>query len=641
VTPNRLLKNLSSGLGGLKPFSYHWTYGGAEALPSQPAAIFQPRRGFQFLLRTIALALPVLFSAGPAVATIQYRVSLDHPERHELHVTISIPVRSEDVVVAMPAWNALYEVRDFAYRVRPMLVTSGSGSTVDPHPPESLDKQTWRLCRCASIDERPQAISFAYSVEWNVPGPFSSQLNEHHAFLNLAEVFMYVPGRRTETVEVRFENVPAGWKVMVELPSGPVPNSFTASNYDALVDAPVEAGDFHEFEFDSGGAHFRVVVDAKSFSRTRLEDYLRRIVTYETKLMRGLPFKEYTFVFHFGPRSEVGGGGMEHANSAAMSAASVDAPNLFAHEFFHVWNVKRIRPQTLEPVDYTKEQYSRALWFAEGVTSTYGAYTLVRTGLWSKDEFYDDLASQITELESRPARKTQSAEESSLDTWLEKYDEYDLPDRSISYYNKGQILGVLLDLAIRDATDNRKSLDDVMRRMNDEYAKQGRFYNDSQGIRAVVEEVAGINFADFFRRYVAGVDEIPFTTFLAAAGLELKPDDVNAVDLGFTPGHANGQGVPVGDVDSGSPAENAGLRAGDLILQRNGREPPHGRRGWVSDVRPGDTMSLQIMRDGQMLNISYVLAASEQASYSLGEMPHPTDKQRRIREGLLRGTTNE
>ena len=598
-------------------------------------------RGFRLLPRTIALALLILSLAGPAVATIRYRVSLDRPEKHELHVTISIPVRSEDVVAAMPAWDALYEIRDFAYKVRPMLVSSANGSTADPHPPESLDKQTWRLCRCASPDERPQAITFAYSIEWNEPGPFSSQLNEHHAFLNLAEVLMYVPGRRAERVEVQFENVPIGWKVIAELPAGPDPNSFTASNYDALVDAPVEAGNFAEFEFDSGGADFRVVVDAKSFNRSRLEDYLRRIVTYETKLMGGAPFKEYTFFFHFGPRSEVGGGGMEHANSAAMSAASIDAPNLFAHEFFHAWNVKRIRPQTLDPVDYTKEQYTRALWFAEGVTSTYGAYTLVRTGLWSKDEFYDDLASQITELESRPARKTQSAEESSLDTWLEKYDEYGLPDRSISYYNKGQILGVLLDLAIRDATDNRKALDDVMRRMNDEYAKQGKFYNDSQGIRAVVEEVAGVSFEDFFRRYVAGVDEVPFTTFLASGGLEVKIDGVNAVDLGFTPGHASAQGVPVSDVDTGSSAEIAGLRASDLILQRNGGEPPHGRRAWVRDVRPGDTMSLQIMRDGQTLSISYVLAASEQAHYSIAEMPHPTDKQRRIREGLLRGTTSE
>ena len=158
------------------------------------------------------------------------------------------------------------------------------------------------------------------------------------------------------------------------------------------------------------------------------------------------------------------------------------AASIAAHEFFHAWNVKRIRPQALEPVDYAREQYTQAaLWFAEGVTSTYGAFTSERSGLWSKEQFYMDLARQIRHfgIASR-AEMVQSVEESSADTWLEKYDGYSRPDRSISYYNKGQILGVLLDLSIRDATDNHRSLDDVLRRMNVEYAQQGRFYDEKK-----------------------------------------------------------------------------------------------------------------------------------------------------------------
>src|SRR3984885_11791040 len=179
-----------------------------------------------------------------------------------------------------------------------------------------------------------------------------------------------------------------------------------------------------------------------------------------------------------------------------------------AHEFFHAGNVKRIRPQTLDPVDFTKEQYTRALWFAEGVTSTYAAYTLERSDLWPKEKFYADLAAQISELDSRPARLWQSVEESSLDAWLEKYDDYRRADRSISYYNKGEIDGMLLDLAIRDTTDNHKSLDDVMRTMNEQFAKQDRFYDDSASVRAVSEQIAGGKFDDFFARYVSGTDEI-------------------------------------------------------------------------------------------------------------------------------------
>ena len=204
-------------------------------------------------------------------------------------------------------------------------------------------------------------------------------------------------------------------------------------------------------------------------------------------LMGGPPFSEYMFIYHVG--RDFGGGGMEHINCTAISAASPAALlNVSAHEFFHLWNVKRIRPQSLEPVDYTREMWTPSLWFAEGVTNTYASYTLVRTGLWTKAQFLADLGDQITELESRPAHRWQSAEESSLDAWLEKYPLYNSPAFSVSYYNKGQLLGVALDISIRDATDNRASLDDVLRRLNRDYAQRGRFYPESAGIQKAVEE---------------------------------------------------------------------------------------------------------------------------------------------------------
>ncbi len=224
--------------------------------------------------------------------------------------------------------------------------------------------------------------------------------------------------------------------------------------------------------------------------------------------------------------------------------------NVSAHEFFHLWNVKRIRPQSLEPVDYTREMWTPALWFAEGVTSTYASYTLVRTGIWTHAQFLADLGRQITELESRPARTWQSAEESSLDTWFDKYPLYDRPDFSISYYNKGQLLGVALDILIRDTTDNRASLDDVLRRLNQQYAQRGRFYADSAGIEATVEEVvrcqagncrvpnsprpiASMDLAEFFKRYVSGTDEMPFADLLSRAGLTLKTEGEKRAALGF------------------------------------------------------------------------------------------------------------
>ena len=484
----------------------NWGFGRAFALSSLFAALLAPR---------------------PAAATIQYRVSLDDPAQHLFRVTMTIPVEGREVVTALPAWNALYRVLDFAYRVEAIRGLCPAATAV-PLNKRQLDKQTWRFSLdgpCQPGDRN--SFEIQYAIDWNAPGPFNSQLDAHHAFLNLAEILMYVRDRRSEDVSIQFVDLPAGWQIAAELAAVHSSGTFTAASYDSLVDAPVEAGKFEEFEFSESGGRFRVVVDSHSWNRALLEESLHRITRYELQLMGGPPFDppyhEYTFFFHIGPDGDVEGGGMEHRNSTAISATSTEgAIAVAAHEFFHVWNVKRIRPQSLEPVDYAREQYTRALWFAEGVTSAYASYTLERTGLWSKTQFYDDLGEQIGQLESRPARAWQSVEESSLDAWFEKYDGYNTPSHSISYYNKGQIVGVMLDLAIRDATDNRKSLDDVMRRMNAEYAQQGKFYDDSDSIRAVVEEVSGKSFADFFDRYVAGTDEIPYADFLSVAGLELQ-----------------------------------------------------------------------------------------------------------------------
>src|SRR5437667_11066462 len=206
---------------------------------------------------------------------------------------------------------------------------------------------------------------------------------------------------------------------------------------------------------------------------------------------------------------------MEHPYSTAIGVTCDEyLDGVAAHEFFHLWNVKRIRPASLEPVDYTKEQYTRALWFAEGVTSTYGSYTMLRSHLWTKQQFYDDLSQQITELESRHANEWQSVEQSSLDAWLEKYPLYNKPEYSVSYYTKGQILGHLLDILIRDRTGNDKSLDDVMRSLNANFAKQGKTYRDSLDVRLTAEKIAGGSFEEFFGKYVAGAEPFPYQQIL-------------------------------------------------------------------------------------------------------------------------------
>jgi predicted metalloprotease with PDZ domain len=596
--------------------------------------------------RRIVLAVVLLSFARPAAATIGYHISLKNPEQHLFHVSVEIPAAAADqeIVVALPAWNALYQVRDFSYRVRDVRARDSAGPGA-PLPVRMLDKQTWKISLAGAAAGEAAArrgTTLDYSIQWDEPGPFNSQLNAHHAFVNFAEVLMYVPSRRAEDALVQFDDVPDGWRIAAELPAGAPSNSFIATSYDNLVDAPAEAGKFAEFGFDEAGAHFRVVVDGKDWRRQSLESNLRAITKYEVHLMGGAPFSQYAFFFHFGPYPEVGGGGMEHANCTAISSSSGDAAaSVTAHEFFHAWNVKRIRPQTLEPVDYTKEMYTRALWFAEGVTSTYGAYTLERTGLWTKDQFYADLAGEIGELDSRPAHRWQSVEEASLEAWLEGYDEYRRPERSISYYNKGQILGDMLDLAIRDATDDHKSLDDVLRRMNEVYAKQGRFYDDSEGVQAIAEEVASVKLDEFFRRYVAGTDEIPYDKFFNAAGLQLKVERHAAADLGFyVSGRGPGGKTLVSEVVPGSAAEAAGLKAGDALLGMDGQTPPRYLPMWLRQHAPGETVTLSVQRDEQELELQFALGSIDMNKFSLLEMPGSTEKQKRIRDGWLKGRTD-
>ncbi len=590
-----------------------------------------------FLRCSARLSIAVLFlAARPAAATIEYKVSLAHPEKHRFEVEMRVPVAppQQNLTVAIPAWNALYQIRDFAYRVRDVrAILPGSDGSF--FPGRKLDKQTWQF----PLSNTPGTVKIAYTIEWDDAGPFNSQLNAHHAFLNFAETLMYVPDRRAEPVEVTFTDVPSDWRAIAALPAGAAPNSFTAENYDKLVDAPVEIGKTDQFEFDENGAHFRVIVDGKDFNKLALEDSLKKITAYETKLMGGPPFTEYTFFFHIGPYPIAGGGGMEHSNCTAIGASSVEmAVSIAAHEFFHAWNVKRIRPQSLEPVDFTKEQYSRALWFAEGVTSTYGSFALLRGGIWSKDNFYNDLAQQVCELQSRPAHKWQSAEESSLDTWFDKYDAYNNADRSISYYNKGQLLGDMLDLEIREDTGNHKSLDDVLRTLNDEYAKQGKFYKESAGIQSVVEQVSGQDFGKFFRSYVAGLDEIPYDQFLEHAGLSLKSEMRQSADLGFVPGRSP-SGVIVASVAPGSPAESAGLRADDVLISVNGAPLPGRLTRWLNERTPGETVKFKVRRDGREIEISFALVSREANRCTIVELPHPTEKQARIRAGILHGTT--
>jgi predicted metalloprotease with PDZ domain len=581
-----------------------------------------------------------LFFARPAHATIDYTVSIAHPERHVFSVTMRVPNVRNRLTLQMPAWNGLYQIRDFSSH---MMQVSARDDENHALALVKLDKQTWQVTANG-------AVTISYPIYWDEPGPFASQLNSDHAFLNLAMILLYVPDRRAEDARLNLDGVPDAWRIAVELdpaerPGGRKNVAYVAPSYDDLVDAPVEIGSFDEFRIEAGGRPIRVVVHGDQGDRSRLSDALKRIVDYQVSLMGGAPFREYLFLFHVG--ANFGGGGMEHSNCTAIAAdISSQLPSYSAHEFFHAWNVKRIRPQSLEPVDYTKEMWTRSLWFAEGVTNTYGAYTLVRTGLWSTQQFYASLAGQVSELESRSAHRWQSVEQSSLDAWYEKYPLYNRPEESISYYNKGELVGVALDITIRDRTGNRASLDAVLRTLNVEYAQRGRFYGDSEGIRAVAEQVirntapdADADLKDFFAQYVSGTVEIPFSGILEHAGLAIRDTAQHRASLGFTIGRDSGGVFTVGSLDAQSGARQSGLIEGDVLISLNGEGIPRSPDRWLRDRQSDERITVKIRRAGEEREFSFPLGRITDGSYQITEMPDATEKQRRIREGILRGTT--
>ncbi len=586
------------------------------------------------LKATIIWFLFALAFSASSKATIQYSVSLEHPERHLFHVTMTIPNVDGEVTVQMAAWNTLYQIRDFSARVQQVEAFNESRTV----PIEKMDKQTWRI-------QGKGTIQIRYATYWDEAGPFGTQLNSEHAFINPAMILLYVPDRRREAVRIAMPDVPEQWhaagpSIQFMESMGKARNFWgDAPSYDALADGPIEAGKFQEFDLPAISPRITVVMHGDNWRKAQVEDDLKRICQYELKLMEGAPYEHYTFIIHAGKGS--GGGGMEHANSTAIGVPSDESlPGVAAHEFFHLWNVKRIRPASLEPADYTKEQYTRALWFAEGVTNTYSSYTLVRSGIWSKEQFYADLSEQIGELQGRPANRWQSAEQSSLDAWLEKYPLYNRPEYSVSYYTKGQVLGELLDILIRDRTENRKSLDDLMRAMNADFARQGKTYRDSLDVRLTAEKVAGGSFEDFFQNYVAGIEPFPYQQIFALAGLDLRSVEHRRATVGFFAERDTSGLLVVRTVDPEGPAAQADLRAGDVILSWNGAEAPRRPERWLREQKAGDLLKLRVRREGKEATIDFRLGEVLETLYEVAENPRANERARRIRDGLLRGETS-
>ncbi len=590
-------------------------------------------------------------TSSPLSSDISFTVSMSKPSTHllEVEMHVQIPANLQvpnETNLLMPVWTpGSYLVREFERHVQDF-AADANGRTLEW---TKVNKNTWRVKTGGARQWRA-----SYRVYANELSVRTNELNSDHAFWNNAALLMYLEGRleSPSTLSV----VPFGnWKIATGLPAvAGRPNSFRAENFDILYDSPVEVSNFKQLDFQVRGVAHRIVIDGDgNYDPERLRSEVRRIVEAEVSMFGGIPYHDYTFILHL--RSNTGGG-LEHLNSTALGFrrfgfADEDGyrrfESLVAHEFFHLWNVKRIRPDALGPFDYNQENYTRLLWVAEGITEYYGNLMVRRAGLMSKEAYLNHLARQIEDFQNTPGREVMSVEEASFDAWIKYYrpDENSV-NSQISYYDKGELLGLLLDLEIRRRTDNRKSLDEVMRYLYVDFFQKGRNYTPADFQKAC-EQMAGASLEQFFARYVRGKDDLvpAYDEILAGAGLRLEQGgraigqaDASVPKKAFLGADLDQQGdhLMVTSVRSGTPAYEQGVNAKDEIVALDGaRVTKDTFESMIAAKRPGDKVRLTVFRFDDLRNFDIRLGSRVDGSYRIVPLAEATELQKKIYQAWM------
>ncbi|MCH8807684.1 MAG: PDZ domain-containing protein, partial [Planctomycetes bacterium] len=547
-------------------------------------------------------------------------------------------------------------------------VRTSSGAAVAP---DNLAKIEAEVARVAGDDVR--SLDLQTATEAGLIKIF----NPDAPYLDHVANLLDLPALRDRPVRVVVE-APDGWKISSGLDSSPgEPYTLVAPTYDVLIDAPLEIGthEIHTFEVD--GLPFELAIWGRGnyVAETLVAD-LQKLCSEQIRMWGDAPFSRYVFLLHV---TSGAGGGTEHLNSTIMQTSRDSfAPRkkyrrflgLVAHEFFHTWNVKALRPAGLMPYDYTKENYTPLLWVAEGTTSYYGPLTLVRAGLRKPREYLRELSKSIQSFRERPGRHVQSLDMSSFDAWT-KFNKSNAhsPNTTVSFYRKGALVSLLLDLEIRQRTADAASLDDVLRTLYQRFALQGRGYSRAD-LLATINAVSGSDFSEFFRRFVGGTDELPLEAALDHAGLRIhsKPakhdrddededededeDDDNGEDDDERLSDEKGEvpvkayvGIALRDSDglarvsrvmTDGPAYRGGVQADDLIVAldaRRLRADDLERR--LESYEPGDTIELTLLRRDILKRIRLILVARDDVSLKIETVTDPTAAQIAMYESWL------
>jgi len=578
-----------------------------------------------------------LSDAASTTPTIHYQVAMPQPQSHLFEVTLSVQNWQKPLLdLKMPVWTpGSYLVREYAKHLQDF--SADTGDKQQSLAFRKITKNYWQIDTANT-----SKITVRYRVFANELSVRTNHLDATHGYFNGAALFFFIPGFEQQPIQVEIVPKPE-WQVTTPLPavSGKA-NTFEAKDFDTLVDSPFEIGSHQIYNFEVlGKPHQLAIWGQGNVNPEGVIEDTKKIIEVEANIFGGLPYERYLFLLHLTNNSF---GGLEHKDACSLIYARFGFRakekyqrfmQLVAHEFFHLWNVKRIRPKALEKFDYEQENYTTSLWFCEGTTSYYDLQIPLRAGIYDAKTFLENLSKEITQLQLIPGRKVQPLGESSFDAWIKLYRrDANSNNSQISYYLKGEMISLLLDLLIRSRQENQCSLDDVMAIMWQRFGKEEIGFTPQQ-LQDVIESVAQTDLGEFFNRYIDGVDELPFDEYLEPFGLRLNVVEEAVPYLGLTVKTENNQEM-IKFVEVTSPAALAGVDAGDELLAiDNLRVTADQLSDRLKDYQAGDTIKLSIFHQDQLRTLSVKLLAPQPSRYQIVQVENPTQVQQQNFAGWL------
>jgi predicted metalloprotease with PDZ domain len=583
----------------------------------------------------------ILFSmTAKSQVKVSFEISFIEPQAHYVEVEMNITGLIKDYVdVKMPVWApGSYLVREFSKSVEGFSATAGTKTVRF----EKVRKNAWRIysAKAANIKLKYRVYAFETSVR-------TAFVDESHAFLSSTGIFMYPDGLVKLPSTVTIKPYKTWSKVSTGLePVAGKPFTYTAANFDILFDSPLEVGNQDIFEFTAAGVKHEVAMyGGGNYDKEKLKIDMAKVVEQATAIYGENPNKHYTFIVH---NFSIGGGGLEHLNSTVLGASKDGYATekgykgfleLVAHEYHHLWNVKRLRPVALGPFDYDNENYTTNLWVAEGFTSYFENKIMLRAGFKTTLETAQALVTNIATVSNTPGSKVQSAAEASYDAWIKNYrPNENSGNTSISYYSKGEVIGTLMDLEIANATKGARSLNDVMHDMYEAYYKKlGRGYTDAE-FKAMVEKVSGISFTNFWKKYVNGTDPIEYSKYFAYAGITVTDENAgNAIPyLGVASKKVEGKMV-VSSISRNSAAWDGGLNFNDVLISVDGLpiDSSLEKMPIIASHKVADVITVTVRRDGILKDLKLTLKANPNLKLIAKLNEDATEAQLRVRKAVF------